>query len=141
VAEALWIKRGNGLVPADPATEAMIAGAKNNDYLRTNEPKQPRNPDFHRLMMAMLQVVLEHCHPQFADMEELMDYLKLKSGMVREVEIAPGLVKVKFKSVSFAAMDEAKFRRVSDQWRSIICQELMPGTDPELLLEEAKRAA
>jgi hypothetical protein len=91
--------------------------------------------------MAMLQTVLEHTHPRFADIEDLMDWLKLKSGMVKEIEVRPGLVKVKFKSVSFASMDERKFKAVSEQWRSIICAELMPGTNPETLLDEARRAA
>ena len=139
--EALWLKHGNGLFPADPVTQALFDGCKNGGYVRTDAPRRPRNPDFHKLMMAMLQKVVEHTHPRFCDTEDLMDWLKMKSGMVREVDVRPGLVKLKFKSVSFSAMDEIKFKAVSEQWRAIICDELMPGTDPEDLLKEAARAA
>lgn len=139
--DALWLKQGNGLFPADPATQAMFDGCRNGDYVRTDAPRRPRNPAHHRLMMAMLTKVLEHTFPRFADVEALMDYLKLKSGMVEEIEVSPRLVKLKFKSISFSAMGQLQFKAVSEQWRAIICAELMPGTDPETLLDEGRAAA
>ena len=135
--EALWLKQGNGLFPADQATQALFDGCKNGGYVRTDMPRQPRNGDHHRLMMAMLQKVVEHTHPRFCDIEDLMDWLKLKSGMVKEIDVKPGLVKIRFKSISFSTMDQLKFKAVSEQWRAIICSELMPGTDPEDLLKDA----
>lgn len=132
--DALWIRRDDALVPADPATKAMLDGIKRGNYARTNRPTQPRNPKFHRLMMAVLQKVVEQTWPRFADTTELMDWLKIRSGMVREVYVVEGVVKLAFKSVSFAQMDESAFKALSDKWLEIICRDLMPGTDPEGLL-------
>lgn len=138
--DCLWIKRGNSLVPADVMTDELLAETKDGGFVTTSEPRRRRNPDFHRLMMAMLQKVIEHTYPRFTDIEDLMDWLKLKSGMVKEIEVRPGLVKLKFKSISFASMDETHFRRVADRWRYIISTDLMPGIDPETLLAEAVAA-
>ncbi|MET0530055.1 MAG: DUF1367 family protein, partial [Microvirga sp.] len=70
------------------------------------------------------------------DVDELMDWLKIKSGMVREVFVVEGVVKLQMKSVSFLAMDERAFKTLSNKWLDIICAELMPGTDPESLMKE-----
>lgn len=69
--DALWIKQGNSLVPADPVTEERLAQVKNGARVMTSEPKKRRNPDFHRYMMAILQVTLENAQGDFADLDEL----------------------------------------------------------------------
>lgn len=140
MAKALWIKRGQGLVVAGPHTEELIAGIPNGSLVYTNAPHCPRNPDFHRLMMAILAKVIEHTWPQYSTINELMDVLKLKSGMVDWIEIKPGMSKVRFKSVSFASMGENEFHAVCDKWLEIIARDLIPGVDPQDLLREAKAA-
>lgn len=117
-----------------------MADIPNGALVTTSAPHCPRNPAFHRLMMAILAKVLEHTWPRFASINDVMDYLKLKSGMVHELEVRPGLVKVRFKSVSFASMGEAEFHKVCDQWLAIIAEDLIPGVDPQALLDEAKAA-
>jgi hypothetical protein len=139
VNDCLWIKRGNALIPADPVTEDIIAEIKNATFVSTSAPRNRRNPQFHRLMMAVLQKVVEHTAPRFADIEDLMNYLKLKTGMVKAVEWR-GYSRLVFRSVSFASMSEQQFRRVSDRWLYVISTEIMPGVDPETLLEEAQAA-
>lgn len=140
--DALWIKQGNSLVPADPVTEERLAQVKNGTKVMTSEPKKRRNPDFHRYMMALLQVTLENTESNFADLDDLMFYLKLKSGMFREIDTRRG-VRLVPKSISFASMDELHFRRVADRWRWIIGTDpnLLPGTDPDSLLNESQRRA
>lgn len=121
--DCLWIKRGGGLFPADPVTEGLLATVGQDQTVTTDEPRRRRNPDFHRLMMAGLSEVVANAHPRFADVEDLMDWLKLKSGMVEEIRLEDGRVRLKFKSISFAAMDQLKFKAISDQWREIVLRE------------------
>lgn len=129
--DCLWIKRGNSLCPSDIVTADLLATFANGERLRTDAPRCPRNPEFHRLMMAGLWELVQNTHPRFADVDAAMDYLKLKSGMVEWITF-PGMLPVlKFKSVSFAAMDQTKFKAVAEQWRAIALEEF--GID---LLEE-----
>lgn len=135
--DALWIKRGNSLVPADPVTEELLSSVKNGDHVTTSSPRKRRNPSFHKYMMALLQLTLENARGDFADLDDLMFYLKVKSGMFKEIDTRFG-VRLVPKSISFASMDQLKFRRVADLWRFIITtdENLLPGTDPDSLLEE-----
>jgi hypothetical protein len=137
--DTLWIKKGNSLVPADVVSEEMLHEIKDGQFVTTSRPKRRRNPSFHALMMLMLQKTMEATRPRFHDLEDLMDFLKLKSGMVKEIEVGRGKVKLKFKSVSFASMDEVHFRRVADRWRYIIAEEF--GFDAEDLLPPRDREA
>src|SRR5512143_2649552 len=139
MAQALWIKRGQGLWPAGPHTEELMAGIAQGELVTTSAPHCPRNPAFHRLMMAILAKVIEHTWPRFASINDVMDWLKLKSGMVKEIDLGDGRVRVRFKSVSFASMGEAEFHKVCEQWLAIIATDLMPGVDPQALLDEARK--
>lgn len=138
--DALWVKRGNSLVPADPVTETMLDGVAQGQTVTTDEPRRRRNPQFHKLMMSILQKVVEHTAPRFADIEDLMFELKLRTGMFKEIDTRRG-VRLVPKSISFASMSEQQFKRVADRWLYIISTEIMPGVDPETLLEEATRDA
>lgn len=139
--DCLWLKKGNSLVPADPVTEEILAETKNGGEVFTSEPKRRRNPDHHRLMMGILQKVVEHTYPRFSDVEDLMSYLKLKTGMVKAIEWR-GRSRLIFRSVSFASMSQQQFSRVSDRWLYIISTELIPGVDPkDLLPPRTKEAA
>jgi len=131
---ALWIKSGNSLVPADPVTEELLAGIKQGTYVHTDTPPQPRNPKHHRLMMAILSKVVEHTWPRFADVDGLIWWLKLRSGMFKTVHIIDGVEKFEMESIKFHHMGETKFKAVKEKWLNIICTELMPGTDPEELV-------
>lgn len=133
--DCLWQKRGGGLFPADPVTADLLAAIAQDQKVRTSEPLRPRNPDFHRLMMAGLSELVANTYPRFADVEDAMDYFKLKSGMVDEIYIDHGQTVLKFKSVSFSAMDQAKFKAISEQWREIALKEF--GID---LLREREEA-
>lgn len=141
--DALWLKRGLTLVPSDIVTEELLAEIKNGVLLTTSAPRRRRNPQFHRLMMAMLQRVMEATRPRFTDIDDLMFYLKLRSHMFKEVSVYGGHVRLVPKSVSFASMAETEFRQVSDRWRYIISTDklLLPGIDPETLLDEAMQRA
>jgi hypothetical protein len=121
--DCLWVKQGSGLFPADPVTAELIATVGQGQHVRTNEPHKPRNPDFHKLMMAGLSQIVANTYPRFADVEEAMDWLKLKSGMVDFIDIGDGRERIKFKSVSFSSMDQVKFKAVSEQWRDIALEE------------------
>lgn len=45
------------------------------------------------------------------------------------------------RSVSFASTDREEMGRVVDEVLALICAEIMPGTTPETLFQEARRAA
>lgn len=137
--DALWIKRGAGLFPADPVTEAMLDGIGQGQSVTTDEPRKRRNPAFHALMMGILQKVVEQTAPRYADVEDLMFELKLRTRMFKEIDTRRG-VRLVPRSISFASMSEQQFKRVSDRWLYVISTEIMPGVDPEALLTEARAA-
>lgn len=138
--DALWIKRGNGLFPADPVTETMLEGVGQGQTVTTDEPRRRRNPQFHKLMMSILQKVVENTDNRYADIDDLMFELKVRTGMFKEIDTRRG-VRLVPRSISFASMSEQKFKRVSDRWLYVISTEIMPGVDPESLLAEARQAA
>lgn len=138
---ALWVKRGKGLLAACERTEALLTGIPEGTIVTTSEPLQARNPYFHRLVMKILSIVLEHTWPKYGTIDALMDDLKFKSRMYDELEVTPQCVKIRLKSIAFAKMSEAEFQQVWKAWSAIIADELIPGVDPELLLDEAKNAA
>lgn len=121
--DCLWIRRGNALVADDMVTLEILEGITNGTIVTTDSPRRRRNPSFHRLMMAGLAELVANTHPRFADIEAAMDYLKLKSGMVDEIDVGDGRILIKFKSISFASMDQIKFKAVSEQWREIALRE------------------
>jgi len=137
--DALWIKRGGGLFPADPVTAEMLDGIGQGQTVTTDEPKKRRNPQFHKLMMSILHAVVVHTAPRFADIDDLMFELKLRTGMFKEIDTRRG-VRLVPRSISFASMSEQQFKRVSDRWLFLISTEVIPGVDPESLLHEAEAA-
>lgn len=134
--DALWIKKGSGLFPADPVTEAMLDGVAQGDSVTTDEPRKRRNPQFHKLMMAILTKVVEATAPKYADVENLMFELKIRTKMFKSIDTRLG-VRLVPKSISFASMSEQQFKRVADRWLFVIATDILPGVDPETLLKEA----
>ena len=137
--EALWRKVGNSLVPMDVVTEDLLGKTQNGALVVTSEPRSRRNPDHHRWMMAVLAKVVENTD-HFADVEDLMLELKLRCRM-GSYSMRRGRLVFVPRSISFAAMSQQQFKRVTDRWLYLISTEIMPGVDPETLLDEARSAA
>ena len=136
--ECLWIKRGNSLVPAGPWTEDLLAKTPNGARVFTSAPYSRRNPDFHNWAMSRLQEVVDNTDDRFADVSDLMFELKMRTGMFSKAKDYAGRLALVPRSVSFAAMGEAQFRRVWQRWLYIIQTEIMPGYDADAA-ERAER--
>jgi hypothetical protein len=133
--DALWVRKGVALVPADPVTREMLDQIPEGHFVTTDEPRRRRSPQHHRFMMRILQKVVENTDA-FADIDDLMFELKVRCGMFKEIRTNRGTRLIP-RSISFAAMSQQQFKRVADRWLEIISTEIMPGVDVETWIREA----
>lgn len=139
--EALWKKVGRSLVPWDVRTADLLERTEEGALVFTSEPHSHRNPQHHKLIMAILTKVVEHSD-DYADLSDLIFDLKLRCKMGKFIVMKrDGTVVFVPKSLSFAAMSQQEFRQVADRWLDIIATEILPGVDPESLLDEASKNA
>jgi len=98
---------------------------------------RPRSLEQHRLFFAVLQRVAEAS--RFETTDNLLNFLKLTTGMydLMEVTDAEGKKRIVpiLKSISFADLDQDKFQEFFDHSIRVICEKVLPGTDPLELLE------
>lgn len=132
----MWERRGNTLVPADPVTEDMLEAAPVGKPIFTSQPKARRNPNHHKLMFMILAKVVENTD-RFVDVEDLLIWLKLRSGMIRQIGTWRGTAAIVPVSIAFESMDQIRFKRVYDRWMYIIQTEVLQGVDPESLVKAA----
>ena len=88
--------------------------------------KLQRNPRFHRLFMCLIKIGYAYLPGEIQDR-----YFKSSEGFRKSVIIAAGFTRVYYnirkqsfeeeaESISFASMDEAKFRDVYDRCKDVI---------------------
>lgn len=76
----------------------------------------PRNPGHHRLLMAMLKIVLDNTDGRWSGMDDLLTDLKIATGLVeRRINQITQQEYVVAKSIAFASMNQEEF----DQWFKI----------------------
>lgn len=98
----------SGLSPANNAAQEALRKIKLGKMVRC-EVTTPRNIQHHRKFFALLQTVWMAAG-DWASVEDLLIELKFKLGVVREVVLHESGEVVKIPgSISFAAMDQAKF--------------------------------
>jgi len=104
---------------------------------------QPRSLPRLRFYWAVCQAVYENSD-EFIDSEAVSDFLKMKMGLCKWIVYPNGSCSPRPKSISFASMDEDKFSDFVSKALDVICNELLPGTDPADLWDigaEAKEQA
>jgi len=84
--------------------------------------------------MKLLSRVVENTEGKWADVDDLLDDIKMACGHFRRrVNIITGETQYVAKSISFAAMGEDQFKRFKDRMLYVLTQAL--GYDPLILME------
>lgn len=139
--EIILRKKGNSLIPVDELGCEVLAKIKEGRDVGC-DVIQRRNPRHHRLYWAMLKLLSEHTDI-FAgqDTEIISIALKLATGLVKAfVDQETGKMVMVPLSISFAAMDQAKFNQFFDAACKTIAERwLPPGTTSEDVRRELIR--
>lgn len=126
----LFQKRPSGVfAPADPEADAWAHTVAAGDEVFL-KPSRPRNPKHHRLAFALFQFVLD-ATDRFANVEQLLLWLKLKTGHYQEHVTEAGELVYVPKSISFAAMSQDSFHAWHAKALEIIRRDLFPAMTDE----------
>lgn len=141
----LWLNRtATGLTPADDAGREYLRKIKLGSMVKAGVVK-PRSLPFHRRFFAMLRVVYQSCG-DWASERELLNELKFRTGYVDKQKIVDretGEVMAEIvtpQSIAFHEMDDEEFRTFTDKCINVICTQMVPGLEDDVLREEILRA-
>jgi hypothetical protein len=126
------------LVPASgqDAERLRERGYHIGDELRA-ELAKPRNPRFHRKVMALLQLVLEN-QEGLQTIDQLLTVVKIKLGRAQPfVDSATNRTYWVPESIAFDAMDEGAFQEF---WRDL-CTLVATDYLPDMTREQVEQAA
>ncbi len=132
--KAVFIKRGGALYPAHKEAAEMARSWPEGKEIMV-KVHLPRNPRHHRLLFALLNMVMESGAWEGSH-EALLDWCKLQTGHYR-MDIWPdGKTQLIPKSIDFESMPQDKFSRWFDRVIWLICDRLLGGHDWEELRAE-----
>lgn len=126
VAPYRLVKRGGGLFPASRFDEESLASYPDGSVLQMSA-WQGRSAGLTRKYWAILQKVVKDCPTPWESAEEANDALKLALGVTETSKTVSGKWFVRPASISFAAMDESRFREFFDGAMAILSK--MTGID------------
>lgn len=135
------IRRNGALVPADAHAAEFLESLKDGREIIVSVRKA-RNPLHHRLFFALLRKVVENSEDWNTE-EELLDAVKMATGHVERRHRLDGEEYLVPRSISFAAMDQIKFRRFFDRAVWLLATKVLGCTPDELLgeVDETQRRA
>lgn len=99
------------------------------------EIKKKRNYEFHKKFFALISIAFEN-QESFEFIDDLREYLTIKSGYYRKVIMPNGYEQIKPKSISFAQMDQLEFNDLYDKFVAQVL--IFLGCDNEDLMEQLK---
>ena len=128
-------REGNHLVPVDPVSAEMLAEIPTSKDVMVTV-KVPRNLRHFRLAWVLADVVSKSCE-WLPDREAAMDWLKIKSRHVRIIhDPLRNKTAIIPRSIAFASLDQAGFKRVFDRMVNVVVTEIIPGLDEAKLRQE-----
>jgi hypothetical protein len=125
------------LVPSTSSDKQAMRSRryKTGDVLRM-ELKKPRTPKFHRLAMALLQLVVENS--DMLSVDQALTVLKVKMGCAQPIiDAASGKTFWILESIAFDALGEDAFREWARNACRVVARDYFPGWTPE----QVERAA
>ena len=129
------LKKVSGSLHAtDLLSEGWLGKIKDGQELVVSA-KKSRNPQHHRKMFALLNICVENTE-LFLDVEQVLAVVKIMVGHVDVLQANDGRIFKWPKSISFATMGQDEFSTFYDSVVRAICENIMPGTDPEDLTRE-----
>ena len=138
MATKILVAKKNGvLVAGDPWAAEAIDEMKSGEFFMVTLT-QPRNVKFHRKFFAFLNLIFQN-QSKYVQLEDLLEAMKECVGHGHYVDRLDGRGNFfKSKSISFAKMDEPKFRKFYDAFVSVVVTHIMPGIDKDDLLKEVE---
>lgn len=106
----------------EPGTDALRK--LKNGALVLVEVKQPRNPQHHRKLFAMLNIVLQN-QDYYKSLDTLLSACKLATGHAEIIRTKRGDVAIP-KSISFTSLSQADFNAFYDAAVSWVVEEVIP---------------
>lgn len=100
-------KIGGALIPDDDSTVDQLQKLKTGEVVLV-EYKRPRNIQFHRKFMALVNLVYDN-QDKYTNREDLLTELKLQVGHYNNHVTMGGKLIFTPKSISFASMDDDEF--------------------------------
>lgn len=94
-----------------------------------------RNIKFHRLVWGLVHLCFKH-QSHYTNPEDLMDDFKIATGHFRLITRMDGKQDREPESISFAKMDEVKFRSFFDKLLDIVIARIIPGVNREAFEEQ-----
>lgn len=134
MADGLFRKSFGYLRPADEEAQEIVAGMGRDEVVRVTV-RRVRNPRFHRLFFALMNLVWQH-QDRFVSREALLTYVKIGVGHVETVILDDGRTVYIPKSISFAKLDEHDFRKFFDAVVRLLVERVLPGWNADDLTAE-----
>jgi hypothetical protein len=119
------MREGNKLVAAEPTSLEAIQGLKVGETL-TATIRRPRNGSHHRKLFALLSVVME-AQTTFATTQELLNALKMATGLFEIGRTVDGIPFAQAQSISFVSMAQDRFEQFYDKAVDVILTKILPG--------------
>jgi len=117
------------LVAADEDSQRILAGIKVGEGLYL-EYRRARNIGFHRKFFSLLRLAYDAWDPgteRYKSFDGFKDDLLILAGHYDASYGLDGSVKLRAKSISFAALDEAEFSVVYESCFDVIWDRIMQG--------------
>jgi hypothetical protein len=124
--DVLMVKEKGRLVPADSLSAEAIASIGDKEYV-TATIRRPRNPAHHRKLWALLTVVFE-AQSVFATTYDLLNAIKIATGLFDTGRTVEGIPWVAPGSIAFASMDQNRFEEWYRKAVDVILTKIIPNT-------------
>lgn len=138
--EPIYLRVVKGALQPDSQQDAELLRARGyhiGDVLRA-ELKKPRNPRFHKLVMALLQLVLDN-QEGLQTIDQLLTVVKIKLGRAQPfIDSAKGKTYWVPESISFDAMDDGQFAEFWKDLCTLVANDYLPDMTREQVAQAAE---
>lgn len=132
--DLLLMRDGDRLVACDPISHESICSIKKGEQLFVTI-KRARNLKHLRKLFALLKVVFE-AQDMYATTPELLNALKLATGLFDYGKTVEGIPFCVPKSINFASMDQASFEQWYEKVVAVILTKILPNVNKYDLEEQ-----
>jgi len=137
---SLYVRRkGNTLVPCAQVDEEVLMSLPEGKDISASLTR-PRSSKQHRLFWALLLQVCNNSD-DYSKPEQLLLWIKIRLGYVEAVRFHGDQTWWVAKSISFNSMGQDEFGKFFNDSVDLICTEVIPGMDPNALINEAEQVS
>lgn len=129
---------GACLKSTDEESEAALRKLKDGQEVSV-EMKRARSGPQHRLFFALMKVAFDNQQTEFPTVDTLRKAVLVQAGYVDPQMRLTGEVVLIPQSLSYHNMKQETFNKCFEDCVDVICKYVMPGTEPEALINEVGR--